>query len=267
MIQSRRIFLQALGAGIAVISLPDVSSIFGLLPSVATAEEDIAAALRKLFLGDDAGRGPFVAHAETIVTESSPQQLLGSPSALMGILEQLGIQKTFNSRVGYDEAAQCRSNFEVKESDWRKRLGEDAIYTDVRRSPSDKDVAVLVGGNVNRSNNTLYYAEGAVQYQQNASVPMTGSDPGVILAAPAVVREHVGMSNKELAQSFALMATRRAVEMSEGQRAYRYETPVSSVIHIPRPRRNNRVGVRAVGVIAVSNKREPSNIYFADLYE
>jgi hypothetical protein len=220
-----------------------------------------------LFLGDAAPGGPFVAHAETVITESTPQQLLSSPSALIGILEKLGVAKTFSNRVDYAEASQCRQQFESREGEWRKRLGEDAVYTSVQRSPSEKDVAILVGGNINPTSRTLHHAEGAVQYQDKPAVRLAGRDPGVIYAAPAVVGEHMGLSNKELARAFALVEPSKPIEMDNGQRAHRYETPVNSVVHITRPRSNNRVGSRAVGVLAVSNKRDPSNIYFADLYE
>jgi hypothetical protein len=265
--QSRRVFLRALGGGVAFVTLPELSSIFSLLPGASATEEDIAASLRRLFLGRDGRGGPFVAHAETFVTESAPQQLLGSPSALVGILEQLGVEKTFSQRVGYGEASQCRPHFESQEGEWRKRLGDDTIFTNVRRSPLEKDVAVLVSGKVNAADNTLERAEGAVQYQHKAAVRLAGRDPGIILATPAVVRDHFRLSGKELAKSFALVEPRSLITMDDGQRAHRYETPVSSVVYIPRPRRNNRVGSRAVGVLAVNMKHKPGSIYFADLYE
>lgn len=265
--QSRRVFLSALGAGVAFASLPEIPSVFGLFSSGPAADEEIGDTLRRLFHGVGAGGGSFAARAETVVKESDPQQLLGSPSALMGIFEQLGVDNSFGSRVGYDEAAQCRSNFESREQDWRERLGEGAVFTNVRRAPSDRDVAVLAGGKVNRANNTLYYAEGAVQYQQKPSVRLADHDPGVILAAPAVVQGHLRMSDKELAQAFVLTEAPASVAMGDSRSARRYETPVSSVIHIPYPRRNNRVGSRAVGVLAVSHRSDPGSIYFADLYE
>ena len=264
--QSRRVFLRALGTGVALVSLPEISSIFNLFPSGSATDGDLEASLRRLFLGDAGRGGPFVAHAETFITESAPQQLLGSPSSLIGILEQLGVEKTFSGRVGYGEASQCRSHFESQEEDWRKRLGGDAVYTNVQRSPSERDVAILVGGKVNAADNTLVGAEGAVQFQQKPAVRLAGRDPGVIFAAPAVVRSHVDLSAKELARSYALVEPSTPVEMDDGQSARRYETPVSSVVHIPRARRNNRVGSRAVGVLAVNYKRDPTNIYFADLY-
>lgn len=266
--RSRRAFLQGLGAGVAFVSLPEISSIFSLFHSPSAADADLAVVLRRLFSDEGMKRGPFVAYAETTVTESSPQQLLEAPAALMGILDQLGVDNSFSRRVDYSDASQCRQNFERQEESWRKSLGNDSVYTDVRRAPIERDVAVLIGGKVDRSNNTLYHAEGATQYGQEPAVQMAGHAPGVILKAPAVIGEHIKLSDKEFAQALALI-DKKTIDMDGGQQAHRYETPISSVIHIERPRRNNRVGSRAVGVIAVHNKlnqHNPNNIYFADLY-
>lgn len=264
--QSRRIFLKTLGAGAVFVSLPEISCIFNLFPSRRASDDDLATTLCGLFGGSAASGGPFVARAESIVTETSPQQLLSSPSALINIMEMLGVEKTFSDRVGYGEASQCRPHFHSQEEEWRRRLGGDAIFTDVRRSPSEKDVAVMVGGKVSPSSNTLERAEGAVQYQHNPAVLLAGCDSGVLLAASTAARNHIELSAKNLARSYALVEPAKPVEMDARQSARRYETPVHSVVYIPRARRNNRMGSRAVGVVAVNYKSAPENIYFADLY-
>lgn len=263
--QSRRIFLKTLGVGAAFVSLPEISCIFNLFPSRRASDEDLAATLCGLFGGSTIG-GPFVAYAGSIVTEASPQQLLGSPSALVSIMEMLGVEKNFSDRVGYGEASQCRPHFESQEEEWRRKLGGDAIFTNVRRSPSEKDVAVMVGGKVGPAGNTLERAEGAVQYQHKPAVLIAGRDPGVLLAASTAARDHIELSAKSLARSYALVEPAKPVEMDAGQSARRYETPVHSVVYIPRARRNNKLGSRAVGVVAVNYKSAPENIYFADLY-
>lgn len=150
----------------------------------------------------------------------------------------------------------------------RRRHGEHGVYTNIHRAPAEPNVAICVGGQVNSDDNTLYRAEGAIQYQQEPAVRLADDDPGIIVTGSSVVREHFKLSEKEMAQAVALTENER-VEMDKGQPAHRYETPVSSIAYIPRPRLNNRVGSRAVGIIAVSNKqdqRAANHIYFADLY-
>jgi hypothetical protein len=270
--QSRRVFLRALGAGVAVVSLPEISSIFNLFPSSSATDDDLAAMLQKLFTGEDtAGGGPFVAHAETAFIESSPQQLLNSPSALMNILDQMGVKKSFSTSVDYSEASQCRKHFERQEETWRnsQSLGTGAIYTDVQRAHADPNVAILVGGKVNPASSRLHHAEGSVQYQQKPAIRMAGDDAGVVSRTSSVIGEHFTLSDKDLAQTLALVENKR-IKMDDGQLAHRYETPLNSIVYVGRPRLNNRVGSRAVGVIAVRNKqahRNPNNIYFADAYK
>ena len=262
--QSRRVFLRALGAGAAFVSLPELSSIFNLFPSRSAADDGTEAVLRRLFFGEDVGGGPFVAHAETFLTESSPQQLLSAPSAFLNILEQLRVGKNLSPQVDYTEASQCRGNFETHHKTWREQFGEEALYTKIRRAPADRDVAILVGATVD-AGRSLRRAEGATQYQQKPAVRLAGHDPGVIAVSPGVIGEHATLSDKEMARALAVVE-QHDIAMEDGRRARRYETPVSSVVHIPLPRRNNRVGSRAVGVIAVSAKRDLGNVYFADLY-
>lgn len=266
MSQNRRMFLKALGVGVAFVSLPEISPVFNIFTSRPAPNDDLAATLNRLFGRRATGSGPFLTHASSIITETSPQQLFGSPSALLGIMERLGVERTFSDSVGYGEASQCRPHFESQEQDLRNRFGAGVIFTNVRRSPSERDVAVMVGGKVSPAGNTLERAEGGIQYQHKPAVRLVGRDPGVLLAASTAASNHVRLSASNFARSYALVEPPKPVEMDDGQRARRYETPVHSVVYIPRARRNNSVGSRAVGVIAVNYKSTPENIYFADLY-
>jgi hypothetical protein len=267
--QSRRVFLRSLGAGVAFVALPEVSSIFNLSPGRRPKGDDLADTLRHLFFGEGArAGGPFVASAETTIVESDPQQLLSSPSALIGILDRIGVEKTFSTRVDYGEASQCRPHFESHVATWLARFGDAGVYTDVRRAPAERDVAVLVGGKLSPANSALHAAEGSVQFQHKPAIRLAGRDAGVTLKGPEVVGQHLRLSDKELVRALALI-DKQTVQTDDGGAAYRYETPVSTVLHIDRPRENSRAGDRSVGVIAVRNKLEhlrPDNIYFADLY-
>jgi hypothetical protein len=256
--QSRRLFLQTLGAGVAVVSLPEISSILNWFSLPGGPDEDLAATLHRLLLGQGAG-GAFVAQADTYVTEGPPQQLLDAPSALLNMLDRFGLEKSFSERVSYLDASQCEPHFKRQEETWRQH-GFDA-FTDVKRPLADNHVAIAVGGNID-SNHNLTTAAGATQYQAHPAVPLVNHDPGVVGAAWWLL--HKNSSEKELAQRLAVIE-KHNVAMDDGQTATRYETPVSASVYIPRPRRNSRVS-NAVGIVAANHKSDPSNIYFADLY-
>jgi hypothetical protein len=261
--RSRRIFLQTLGVGVALVSLPEISSVFNLVSFHTGVDDDLEATLKRLLLGQD-GSGAFVAHADTYITQGSPQQLLSAPSALVNMLDQLDIDRRFSDSVNYDDASQCRKNFESKEETWRQHDFD--AFTDVKRAPADHDVAMAVGGKIESSH--LSHAEGATQYQQYPAITLAENDPGVLVAAKWLLDEHYTPSGKDLAQGLAVIDTKH-VDMDDGQTSKRYETPVSSIVHIPRARRNSPLGRRAIGIVAAHNKKDPSNpnnIYYADLY-
>lgn len=258
MAQSRRVFLQTLGAGVAIVSLPEISSILNLCSFPGSSGDDLEATLRRLLLGRSTG-GEFVAHADTRIIEGTPQQLLDAPSALLKTLDDLKLDRSFSGCVNYTEASQCRDNFKRREEEWRRGGFED--FTDVKRSPRDKDVAVLLGGNIDRDSN-LNHAAGATQYQQSPAIPLHNHDPGVTRAAWWLLNKN--LSGKELAQGLAVIE-KRNIKMDDGQTSTRYETPVSASVYIPRPRHKSQVS-NAVGIVATHNKNEPNSIYFADLY-
>lgn len=261
MAQSRRVFLQALGTGLAIVSLPEVSSILNWCKFPGSPDEDLAATLRQLLLGQSAG-GAFVAQAETYIIEGQPQQLLDAPAAFLNILDHLELDRCFSSRINYDNAAQCKKYFEQQESIWRSpQHGFDA-FTNVKRAPKDNHAAIAIGGNID-SNNNLVAAAGATQYQNEPAISLGNHDPGVLNAAWWLL--HKNSTDAELAQRMAV-TEKRNLAMDGGHTATRYETPISAAVYIPRPRQNSRIN-NAVGIVAANHKNDPNSIYFADLYK
>jgi hypothetical protein len=261
MTQSRRVFLQALGAGVAIVSLPEISSILNWLSFPGSPDDDLAATLSKLLSGKSAG-GTFVARAsDTSIIEGEPQRLLGAPSALLKMLDHLELDRSFSDKVDYSDSRQCKEHFELQERTWRQQHGFEA-FTDVKRAPADDQVAIAVGGNLDSDHN-LIEAAGATQYHDHPAKPIIANDPGLILAAWWLL--HKDSSEKELAQRLAVIEKQNLV-MDGDQTATRYETPISASVYIPRPRRNSRIS-NAIGIIAANHKNDPNNIYFADLYK
>lgn len=267
MLESRRRFLRIVGwAGFGIISLPTISTLDSpstpnFLGSSDDAVGDLEAMLDRLMAADGVSN-PFVAHAAEGEVEGEPQPLLSTPAALLDILDRLELNKPFSNRVGYCDAAQCRSNFQSHEASWRDHFGS---FTDVQRAPADRDVAYLVGGNID-SNNNLVQAQGATQYQGKASVALSGDDPGVLLAAQPLLCIDRTPSRREAAQGLAVIG--RRTEEVRDQVATQYETPTSVITHFPNyRRRHSRVGNRSRGVvIAQSKMSSPNKLYYSELY-
>lgn len=259
MTQSRRMFLQALGAGAAIVSLPEISSILNLFSLPGGPDEDLKSMLHRLLLGESAG-GAFVAHADTRIIEGTPQQLLDTTSGLLNMLDNLGLARTFSNRVRYDNASACGENFQRQEKIWREDHHLNA-FTDVKRPQLDTDIAIAVGGKIDHNSN-LSYAMGATQYQAGKAVPLVRIDPGVLRATNLLLGRN--LSAKELAQGLAVI-DKRGIAIDGGQTATRYETPVTTSVYIPRPRLNSGVS-GAVGILAAHNKKEPNSVYYTDIY-
>jgi hypothetical protein len=258
--QSRRLFLQTFGVGITAVSLPEVSSLLNWFSFPGGPDEDLSVTIHRLLLGPRAG-GPFVAYADANITLGEPQRLLSAPSALLKMLDSLGFNRYFSDRVGYEDAAQCRDNFEAQVTEWRSPRYGFSSFTDVKRSASDEDVAVAVGGNID-SNNNLTQAAGSTQYQGLPAVALVKNDPIVAVATKWLLEKN--LSGKELAQ--ALAVTRKSeVAMDGDEKAMRYETPVTASVYIPRPPQQSRVE-NAVGVLAAHLKKAPNNVYVAEMY-
>jgi hypothetical protein len=256
--QSRRMFLGTLGAGIAFFSLPEISPALSLLNPLGGPDDDLADTIHRLLLGHGSG-GPFIARAETTMSERDPQPLYDAPTALLKMLDSQGFDRSFSGNPNNDEADQCAGEFEAREDSWRKQ-GFNA-FTKIHRSKVDNHVALGVSGNIDDSSN-LIKAAGATQYQDKPAVDLVGHDAPVTMATMWLLDKN--LSGKELAQVLAL-TEKRNVSMESGQLATRYETPVSAGVYIPQPRQSSRVR-NAVGVIAANLKKEPDRIYFADAY-
>jgi hypothetical protein len=240
------------------LSLPEISPVLGLLNPLGGTDEELADTIHRLLLGEGSG-GPFIARAETTMTEGEPQPQYDTPTALLKMLDNQGFDRSFSANPDNDEADQCKGEFEIREDSWR-RQGFNA-FSKIHRSKVDNHVALGVSGNID-TNSNLIKAAGATQYQDQPAVDLVGVDPSVALASALLLNEN--LSEKEVAQALAFTG-KRHVSMEGGQVASRYETPVSASVYIPRPRRSSRVS-NAVGVIAANLKKEPNRIYFADFY-
>lgn len=257
--QSRRMFLGALGAGVAFISLPEISPVLSVLNPSAVRDDDLEVTLKRLLLGESSG-GPFVAHAQATMIPGSPQPLYDAPTALLKMLDSHGFDRRFSRNTNNDEADQCAGEFEAREDTWR-RQGFNA-FTKIHRSKVDNDVAIGIGGSIDETGSNLIKAAGATQYQGQPAVDLVGPDAAVTMAMKWLLDKD--LSGKEIAQVLAL-TEKRNVSMENGQRATRYETPVSAGVFIPQPRQNTRIR-NAVGVIATNLKRAPNRIIFTDVY-
>lgn len=255
--QNRRMFLGSLGAGIAFISLPEISPALRLLP-IGAPDEDLADTIHRLLLGEGSG-GPFVARAETNMFVRAPQPLLPASTALLKMLDSQGFDRCFSSNLNHDEAAQCKEQFERQEDGWRKQGF--AAFTKVHRSTVDDRVALGVGGNID-GNRNLVEAAGAAQYGDKAAVPLEKHDPVSLLVGRWLHDRN--LSGPEVAQALTPTEKKNAT-LDSGAVATRYETPVSAVVYIPQPRKDSGIQ-NAMGVVASMLKTDPNNVYISDLY-
>jgi hypothetical protein len=251
-------FLGSLWAGIAVLSLPEISPVLRLLNPYIGQNEDFNDMIHRLLFGEGA-TGPFVARAEANTLLYPPQPFLPANTALLKMLDVHGFNRRFLSSVDNDEADQCTEQFERQEDDWRKK-GFDA-FTKVHRSTVDNHVAFGIGGNIDRDSN-LVDAAGASQYGDKAAVPLEKHDPVTLIASRWIHQRN--LSPQELTQALAPIEKKNTI-LNNNQVATRYETPVSTVVYIPQPRPGS--GLRnAVGVVASSLKKSPNTIHIADFF-
>lgn len=268
--EQRRWFLRTFGAAVTMLSLPGIStlnlfnsSIFDWYSFPADPDSDGESALDRLLSGGRSGN-PYIAQAQSYLIQGSPQQLLDAPSALLNILDQLDLPKSFSNRVCYANASGCTPNFQNQEARWRNSF---ASYTDVKRAPADPDVAYLVAANFGGSGH-IVRAEGSAQYQGNPAVAVSGYDPGTLVAAKALLSEHYSFPRREAAQSLAPTGM-RLLETDDGQTAVRYETPAASILRVPTSRRARQLDRRLRGAVIAENKKDRRNtnkLYFAQLY-
>lgn len=263
MARSRRWFLSTLGTGAVFLALPEVSPIIEMISFSGGRRGCVDPTIEALLLNRNTD-GPFVAHAETFVTEGTAQQLMSSPGALIEMLDRQGSPRSFSNRPDYADAAQCKRNYESHGDEWQQRGFTD--YTPINRPTADRDNSLMVAGTV--IDRHLVEAEGATQYQDYPSVALSGNDPGALLAGWRLLAESYNFSRKEAAQGLTAI-DKRSVTVNQGQSATRYETPVSAVIHVPRAVRNSRLGGRSRGVVFVHNKKDrdnPNKIYYAEVF-
>lgn len=255
--QNRRSFLTAMAAGVAVVSLPEISSPLSWFGFSSLRDQDLKGFIHEVLIGQRSG-GPFVAHADTQMFEGKAQKLLSAPAGLLAMLDGLGVPRTFSSAIDYAEAAQCKPHFARQEEVWRD--SNFTSFTDVNRAAADSDVAIAVGGII--SGTSLTRAMGAVQYGGDAAVPLSGRDPALKIAESWLLNKN--LTGKEVAQSLAL-TDKRSVAIDGGSTATRYETPVTASVYIPRARQNSPIQ-NAVGILAANTKKDPDRIYIADIY-
>lgn len=260
MTQHRRLFLKTLGAGVAMVSLPEISPLLNFFQPPGAWSDDLETTLAALLL-NERPRGPFIANAKTIITEGNPYKLRGAPSALLRIMDRMGLDRQFSNCMGYSEASQCRPHFKSREDLWRGNSYNFTSFTDVKRPRFDNDVAFAIGGNIDSESNLLR-AAGAIQYKDDAAVTLEDVDPDIDIAKDILLTGKV--SGAEATQALAFTSKER-VDMPGGETAIRYETPVTSSVYIPHARRTSRVR-NAVGLLAANTKRDPERIYIADVY-
>ena len=262
--QSRRWFLRSLGAAAALVALPELSPVIELLGFHRGPRASLDPTIESLLLGREPG-GPFTAYAETFVTEAPAAHLMAAPGALLAMIEQQGVDGTFSGRPNLSNASGCKKNYERKVDAWQRRGFP--FYTKVGRPPANRDSSIIGAGEVDSSGH-LVRAEAATQYQSHAAVSLSGSDLGALLVGRSLVGGAYNLSPGEGAQSLTAIE-KRSVTVNEGQSATRYETPISAVIHVPRPLRNSRLGRRSGGVVFAHNKNDrnnPNRIYYAEVY-
>jgi hypothetical protein len=264
--QSRRWFLRSLGAGAAFLALPEVSPLVELISFPGGGRRGLDPTIESLLLGREPG-GPFVAFAETFVTEGTAARLMNAPEALLAMIERQGVDGRFSGRPDLSDASGCKGNYERKVDDWQGRGLP--FYTKAARPAANRDSSLMGAGEIDSSGH-LVRAEAATQYKAHPAVGLSGNDIGALLVGRALLDEHYRLSPGEAVQSLTAIE-RRPVTVNEGQSATRYETPVNAVIHVPRPLRNSRLprGRRSKGVVFAHNKNDranPNQIYYAEVF-
>lgn len=264
MTQSRRWFLRTLGAGAAFVALPEISPFIHMFNFPGGGRGGVEQSIADLLLGREPG-GPFTAYADTFVTEGTARQLMDAPRGLLEMIDRQGLERSFSSRPDFTEASQCRKNYERKSESWAQRGFTD--YTAVGRPVADKDISMATGVKTDAARR-IVEAEGATQYQGHPAISLSRNDPGALLAGWWLLMEGYTLTRQQAAQALTAIE-KRPVEVAEGQSGVRYETPVSAVIHVPRPPRNSRLGRRSAGVIFAHNKKDrnnPNKIYYAEVF-
>lgn len=265
----RRRFL--FGAGAAILAAPTLSTLstpdISILNPLGPANGLLTGALKPYpvnrtldrLVGSNYASNPFVARAGTRFADAEmvrvdPMQLLSAPEALRSIFEGLGLNWELKTCVCYCNAKQCDQQFRRHERDLSRQY---SAFDGVKRSPKDDDVAYLVAAD---STTEPTSAAAATQYGGYDSVGISDNDPGLILAASALLHEDYSPSSKEVAQSFAV--TSKESWSQDGRRlGTRYETPVLSVFHEWKPRNGTPQGA----LIIRNNKRDDRVIYYGDL--
>lgn len=282
--QGRRGFLRTLGgAGLAIVTLPALSTLDFSRTSYKFSLSDVAdgnvgAILEQLMRRASRSGGMFVARAfgrEEQAVPGNPQPMLSPPTALLAIINRLGLKPEFSNEPDYTDGSQCTDNFKKQESRWRGRFGS---YTNIQRASSDRDVAYGVAGNIVRANGSSYLAEaeGAVQYGGAGEFDLVGDAPGALVASQNLLLDGYSLSEKERAQSLAVTEMKSEDAplidpLSKTEHKFpstQYTTPSSLVtyfptLHLP----TGRVRGRSRGTVSVQSKiHDPSRLLFAELY-
>lgn len=257
----RRRFL--FGAGAAILAAPTLSTL--TLPDVSAVNPFDFLGGAKLYpidrtldrmLEPASGGNRFVAVAQTTpdIIEVDSRRVFSSTRALRNIFDRLNIDWDLKEGVCYCEAEQCEPQFREHEQDLRQRFN---AFAGVKRSPVEEDVAYLVGADSTTEPTT---AAAATQYGGYKAIGLSGKDPGLVDIASDLINEQYEVSPQEVARSFAVVGRepyyRRGVHVGT-----RYETPVSSFIHV------ERSAAAPLGVLQVRNKLlKDGKVYTAGLY-
>lgn len=258
----RRRFL--FGAGAALLAAPTLStltmpdiSVFSPFDFLGGAKPyPIDRTLDHLLEGARGGN-PFIALAQArpVIVDVDSRRVLRAAKALRGIFNSLNIDWDLKDCVCYCEAEQCESQFRHHEQELRQRFN---AFAGVKRSPVEEDVAYVVAADSTDAPTT---AAAAVQYGGSTAKRISGKEPGLVRVASDLINEQYELSPKEVARSLAVVGKepyyRDGVHVGT-----RYETPISSFVHLQEEREDAPLGVLQVR----NNLLKDRKVYAAGLY-
>lgn len=201
-----------------------------------------------------------------IEVESSSLQWVGETKmmspilGLINLFQYHNLDLNFKNVVGYCEASQCLKYFQMFENDLRKRYNHD-LFTDVKRSTTNRDIAYLIGGNFDYRSNRWLKMTGSTQYQNNPAVELIDDDASVLLTGAQIYKESYAVQPNEVAKCTTVISNPEEMEMVIGNQTFpggMYSTPQSKVFYSPRPTQYRANGVNH-GIVAVRKTNSPVN--------
>jgi hypothetical protein len=128
-------------------------------------------------------------------------------SAGLSILKFLGIEASFKDSVNYQEASQCKHNFEIDESDMKQHGMK--IFIGVQRSPFNLDTAIVLSGQDTTIKNRSI---ASFQFQGKDSVKLHNNEVSAINEAARFIRDQYRFSKREIATAIAITKKEKIIE-------------------------------------------------------